>query len=141
MTKKEPVTVQEDNYNYRPLAEQHRDLVEDIIFFSEKQYKIPELAAYFGCTPQALRNKFSRGSFTVDEIIMLLYLGGFTVKLYNSKDEWVQSFDPGTYVHNDREMWGRYQNQKRKEHEERQAQLAKRRMRFFDGKENVTIEE
>lgn len=41
-----------------------------------KGKKSTDLAAYYGITPQAMRNKFSRGSFSADDLIkMAMFLG------------------------------------------------------------------
>lgn len=38
--------------------------------------KSTDLATYYGITPQAMRNKFSRGSFSADDLIkMAMFLG------------------------------------------------------------------
>jgi|GEM_PF-230870 len=38
--------------------------------------KSADLAAYYGISPQAMRNKFSRGSFSADDLIkMAMFLG------------------------------------------------------------------
>ena len=87
-------------------------MVEDIV--ANGRYSIAELAPYFDCTPQAMRTKFSRGTFSVDDIMLLLCLSGLRIEVYKG-EECVQKYEPSTYVRNDRELWTRYSNQKRKE--------------------------
>ena len=77
----------DDDYPYWSRAEQHKEIVSDII--SNGRYGIAELAPYFNCTPQAMRTKFSRGSFSVDDIVLLMCLSGLHLKIYKG-DECVQ---------------------------------------------------
>lgn len=102
----------EDGYNYQSRVDQHKEMVEDIV--ANGRYSIAELAPYFDCTPQAMRTKFSRGTFSVDDIMLLLCLSGLRIEVYKG-EECVQKYEPSTYVRNDRELWTRYSNQKRKE--------------------------
>lgn len=124
--RKEPVTnadnsFVDDGYPYWSRAEQHKEIVSDII--SNGRYNIAELAPYFDCTPQAMRTKYSRGSFSVDDIVLLMCLSGLHLKIYKG-EECVQEFEPSTYVRNDKELWSRYSAQKRKEIEAIRQRMA-----------------
>ena len=114
-------TFVDDGYPYWSRADQHKEIVSDII--SNGRYSIAELAPYFDCTPQAMRTKFSRGSFSVDDVVLLMCLSGLHLKIYKG-DECVQEFEPSVYVRNDKEMWATYSKQKRLEAEEFRKRMA-----------------
>jgi DNA-binding Xre family transcriptional regulator len=54
--------------------------------------KSADLAAYYGITPQAMRNKFSRGSFSADDLIKLSTFLGAEL-LFRSVDGQVITLD------------------------------------------------
>ncbi len=110
-----------DDYPYWSRAEQHKEIVSDII--SNGRYSLAELAPYFDCSPQAMRTKFSRGSFSVDDIVLLMCLSGLHLKIYKGK-ECVQEFEPSVYVRNDKEMWTTFSKQKRLEQDEFRKKMA-----------------
>lgn len=45
------------------------DKIKALLSMKGKKYN--ELAGLFGISPQAMRNKFARGSFSADELIMI----------------------------------------------------------------------
>lgn len=45
------------------------DKIKGLLSMKGKKYN--ELATLFGISPQAMRNKFARGSFSADELIMI----------------------------------------------------------------------
>lgn len=54
---------------------------------SLKGKKSIELASYYGISPQSMRNKFSRGSFSVEDLIKITdFLGGtLSIEIDNQK--------------------------------------------------------
>ena len=111
----------DDDYPYWSRTEQHKEIVSDII--SNGRYSIAGLAPYFECSPQAMRTKFSRGSFSVDDIVLLMCLSGLHLKIYKG-NECVQEFEPSVYVRNDKEMWAAFSKQKRHEQDEFRKKMA-----------------
>lgn len=102
----------QDEYCYQSRGEQCIEMVNFIRSESNKKYTMAQLASYFGCSTQSLRNKFSRGSFSFSDFMLLLYLHGFYIKVMRG-DETIDDYDPSTYVHNDKEMWTNYLNARR----------------------------
>ena len=52
------------------------------------------LAAYLGCKPQSLRNKFSRDSFSLDDLLITALACGFSVVLKNNSTNEEHPIDP-----------------------------------------------
>ena len=77
--------------------EQYKELVEFIRKESDAKYSIKNLAHYFGCSAQSLSNKFFRGSFSIADIMLLLYLHSYKIKL-TANGETVKEYDPRTFV-------------------------------------------
>ena len=85
------------------------------------------LAEYLGCEDQSLRNKFSRDSFSIDDLVITTYACGYSVYIVsdNEKDVVVMHdanykrkeaffIDPKTYFSNSKkEIWERIERLKR----------------------------
>lgn len=49
--------------------------------------KSSDLAAYYGISPQAMRNKFSRGSFSADDLIKVAMFLGADLSFRTSENQ------------------------------------------------------